>query len=197
MGVRVASEEDLDGVAETLTLAFESDPLWSWAFPRREDLGVWWRFFVASALRYPWILIADDYAAAAIWIPPGGVELNEKDEAAIEPLLRGLIGERAVEVMELLNRFERAHPQGEPHYYLSLLGTHPDHRGKGLGMSLLAEGLARIDAEGAAAYLESSNAANDHRYERHGFVRVGQFTRPDERVSVSTMWRAGLKPIRE
>ena len=64
-------------------------------------------------------------------------------------------------------------------------------------MSLLAEGLARIDAEGAAAYLESSNAANDHRYERHGFVRVGQFTRPDERVSVSTMWRAGLKPIRE
>jgi hypothetical protein len=56
-------------------------------------------------------------------------------------------------------------------------------------MALLADNLARIDTEGAPAYLESSNSANDPRYERHGFVRVGEFTRPDERVTVSTMWR--------
>jgi len=190
MDVRVATAEDLDGVAETLTLAFESDPLWSWAFPRREDLGVWWRFFVTSALRYPWMLIADDYAAAAVFIPPGGVELTEEDEAAVDPLLRDLVGERAAEIIELLDRFERAHPKGEPHFYLSLLGTHPHHRGKGLGMSLLSDGLTRIDAEGGATYLESSNAANDHRYENLGFVPVGRFTRPDEQVAVSTMWRA-------
>jgi GNAT superfamily N-acetyltransferase len=187
--VRIATAEDLDGVAETLTLAFESDPLWSWAFPRREDLAVWWRFYVRSALRYPWVLIAGDYEAAASWIPPGGTELTDEEEAAVEPLLRDLIGARTAEVMDLLDRFERAHPEGEPHYYLSLLGTHPGHRGKGVGMSLLAESLDRIDAEGAPAYLESSNAANDSRYERHGFVRIGQFTRPDERVAVSTMWR--------
>ena len=45
------------------------------------------------------------------------------------------------------------------------------------------------------AYLESSNSANDHRYERLGFERVGGFTRPDEAVSVSTMWREpGAEP---
>ena len=43
------------------------------------------------------------------------------------------------------------------------------------------------------AYLESSNSANDPRYERLGFERVGGFTRPDEAVSVSTMWRAGRR----
>jgi hypothetical protein len=62
-------------------------------------------------------------------------------------------------------------------------------------MALLADGLARIDAEGLPAYLESSNSANDHRYERLGFGRVGEFKRPDEAVTVSTMWRppgAGL-----
>jgi len=190
MEVRIATEGDVDGVAETLTGAFESDPLWSWAFPRRADLEAWWRLYIRSALRYPWMLIADDYAAVAIWIPPGGVELTEGEEAAVEPMLLDMIGARAAEVIELLDRFERAHPEGEPHYYLSLLGTHPDHRGKGIGMSLLAESLARIDAEGAPAYLESSNAANDPRYERHGFVCVGRFTRPDEGATVSTMWRA-------
>lgn len=56
-------------------------------------------------------------------------------------------------------------------------------------MALLADNLVRIDAEGMPAYLESSNSANDPRYERHGFARVGQFTRPDEQVTVSTMWR--------
>ena len=191
MDVRVATEDDRDGVIATLTAAFEADPLWSWAFPQRDALEAWWSLFVGSALRYPWVWIAGDYAAASVWIPPGGVELTEEEEAGIGPLLARLAGPRAAEVMELLDRFDASHPTGRPHYYLSLLGTHPDHRGEGFGMALLADNLIRMDAEGMPAYLESSNSANDPRYERHGFARVGQFTRPDEQVTVSTMWREG------
>ncbi|HEY7256355.1 MAG TPA: GNAT family N-acetyltransferase [Solirubrobacterales bacterium] len=187
--MRVATERDLDRVTETLTAAFADDPLWSWAFPEREILEAWWRFHVSSALRYPWVLVADDGAAASVWIPPGGVELTEDEEHRVEPLLHDLVGSRAPDVLELLDRFERSHPDDEPHYYLSLLGTHPDHRGKGAGMALLADGLTRIDAERMPAYLESSNSANDPRYERLGFERVGEFRRPDEAVTVSTMWR--------
>jgi GNAT superfamily N-acetyltransferase len=191
MNFRIATEEDLDGVTATLTSAFESDPLWGWAFPERRGLEAWWRLFATGALRYPWSWIADDYAAVSIWIPPGGAELTVEEEARIEPLLNELLGARATEVLELLERFDASHPRDQPHYYLSLLGTHPDHRGKGLGMSLLADNLRRIDAEGMPAYLESSNAANDHRYERQGFTRIGHFTRPDEQATVSTMWREG------
>jgi GNAT superfamily N-acetyltransferase len=189
MNVRVANERDLDLVTDTLASAFSTDPLWGWAFPEREGLAAWWRFHVSSALRYQWVWIADEGAAASVWIPPGEVELTAEDEEQVEPLLRDLIGARAPDVLELLDRFERTHPHEAPHYYLSLLGTHPDHRGNGLGMALLADGLARIDSEGMPAYLESSNTANDHRYERLGFERVGEFARPDEAVSVSTMWR--------
>jgi hypothetical protein len=39
------------------------------------------------------------------------------------------------------------------------------------------------------AYLESSNSANDSRYERQGFARLGELTRPDGRQTVTTMWR--------
>lgn len=125
MDVRVATEDDRGGVTATLTAAFEADPLWSWAFPQRDALEAWWDLFVGSALRYPWVWIAGDYAAASVWIPPGGVELTEQEEASIGPLLARLAGPRAVEVMELLDRFDASHPTGRPHYYLSLLGTHP------------------------------------------------------------------------
>jgi GNAT superfamily N-acetyltransferase len=189
MTARVATARDLDGVTATLTAAFAEDPLWSWAFPDRESLAAWWRFHLSSALRYPWVWVVGDYDAASVWIPPEGVELTDEEEGRVESILRDLIGVRAAEVIELLERFERTHPRDEPHYYLSLLGIRPDRRGSGLGMGLLAENLARIDSEGMPAFLESSNSANDHRYERLGFERVGQFTRPDEAVSVSTMWR--------
>lgn len=186
---RVATEVDLDGVSGTLWAAFHDDPLWRWAFPNHDKLEVWWRFLVRSALRYPWVWTTTGYAAASVWVPPGGRELTEQEESRVEPLLDDLLGARSGDVMELLERFNTSHPTGERHYYLSLLGTHPDYRGRGLGMALLAENLAKIDEEAMPAYLESSNPDNDKRYERLGFRRVGEFSTPDGSHTVATMWR--------
>lgn len=188
MEVRVATEDDVDGVTATLVAAFEADPLWSWAFPAR-GLDPLWRLLVSSAMRYSLVRFVGDYAAASVWIPPGGRELTAAEEASLGPMLEGQVGSRAAEVLALFERMERAHPEGPPHYYLSLLGTHPDQRGKGLGMSLLADNLAMIDSEGMPAYLESSNPDNDVRYERLGFARLGEFERPDGELTCSTMWR--------
>jgi len=193
--VRSATRTELDGLTETISRAFHDDPTWSWAFPdearREEQYAVFWRFMIEGALRYPWVLRTAGYEAVAVWIPPGGTELAEADEERLEPLLETLVGSWAAEVMELFARFDAAHPDGPPHYYLSLLGTHPDHRGRGIGISLLSESLDRIDAEHAPAYLESSNPANNHRYERLGFQAVGSFTPPggESRSPVTTMWR--------
>ena len=186
---RAAKASDLDGVTATLTAAFATDPLWSWAFPAPRDLAVWWRYHIASALRYPWVWISGDYAAAAVWIPPDGIELTAEEEEGVEPVIRDLIGIRCDDVMGLLGRFEASHPREVPHYYLSLLGTHPARRGEGLGMALLADNLRRTDAEGMPTFLESSNPANNARYERLGFRQVGEFTTPDGARTVATMWR--------
>jgi len=189
LGVRRASAEDLDGLTATLTAAFANDPVWSWAFPDQRALGAWWRLLINSALRYRWVWTIDDYAAVAVWIPPGGVELTGEEAAQVEPMLDDLAGPRAAAILDLVERFDATHPAEPPHYYLSLLGTHPRHRGKGLGMALLGRNLATIDAEGLPAYLESTNAANDSRYERQGFRKVGSFSRPDGQLAISTMWR--------
>jgi ribosomal protein S18 acetylase RimI-like enzyme len=194
VAARVASTDaDLDAVTETISLAFHEDPTWSWAFPdasrRQEQYAVFWRLLIAGAMRYPWVLLTERCEAAAVWIPPGGTEIPAEDEKRVEPLVQDLVGPRAGEVLELLERFDGAHPRHEPHYYLSLLGTHPAHAGRGLGMGLLAESLRRIDAEGMPAYLESSNPANNHRYKRYGFAKIGEFYPPGSEIPVTTMWR--------
>ena len=190
---RSATWADLPAVTETISLAFHDDPTWSWAFPdplrRQEQYAVFWRFLIAGALRYPWVRLTEGCQAAAVWIPPGGTEVVPEDEAQIVPLLEELVGARAGAVVELLEQFEAAHPRDEPHYFLSLLGTHPSHVGRGIGMGLLGENLARIDQERMPAYLESSNPANNHRYEKYGFEKIGEFQPRGGNTPVTTMWR--------
>jgi GNAT superfamily N-acetyltransferase len=187
--VRIATESDLGAATDVLTSAFESDPLWGWAFPERAHLEAWWRFLIRSALPHRWVWVLGDFAAVSVWIPPGASELTAEEEAKVEPMIRELAGPRASDVMELLGRFESTHPDGPPHYYLSLLGSDPARRGGGHGMALLDANLATIDGEGMPAYLESSNPVNDARYEGRGFHRVGEFARPDEGATVARMWR--------
>jgi ribosomal protein S18 acetylase RimI-like enzyme len=88
-----------------------------------------------------------------------------------------------------MERFAAARPSVREHYYLSLFGTRPDCRGRGIGMALLATDLARIDAERMPAYLESTNPANLERYRSIGFVDHGEITLPDDGPVVTTMWR--------
>ncbi len=190
MESRTATTEDLQAIAVTLAGAFAHDPVWSWAFPERDQLEVWWRFWVAAALPQCGVRMTPDAEAVAVWIPPGGHELAPVDEPHIPPLLRALIGDRAHLVLELLDCFEANHPPASPpFYYLTLFGTAPEHRGRGVGMALLADTLERIDAEHAPAYLESSNPVNIPRYESVGFVPLNTFALPEDNGTVTTMWR--------
>jgi GNAT superfamily N-acetyltransferase len=194
VAARVATNADRDAVIATIVAAFNDDPLWTWMFPdphqRAEQHATIFGLYVDSALPKGWVWVTDDRASAAsVWTPPGEPELSEKAEARLEPFLRDALGSHAPAVLETIERFEAAIPKAPAFYYLSFLGTRPDRRGQGLGMGLLAENIARIDAEGKPAYLESSNPANDSRYERLGFRRSAEFSTPDGEHTVTTMWR--------
>ena len=150
---------------------------------------IWWRLFVDGAMRYPWVLATERCEAAAIWITPDGTEMSQEDKARVPSLLRELVGDHAPSFLELLGRFDDARPADPPHFYLSLLGVHDDHRGKGLGMKMLRENLSRFDALGMPTYLESSNRANNPKYESVGYDSIGEFTTPDDSVVITKYWR--------
>ena len=107
----------------------------------------------------------------------------------LDGLAHELLGDRADLYFALFDRFAENHPHDAPHHYLSLLATSGAHRGQGLGMALLRQNLAGFDAVGVPTYLESSNPANDARYQSVGFVPRGRFQGPDDGPVVTTMWR--------
>ena len=187
---RPASSNDLSDIVATLTSAFIDDPLWGPPFVqpvRAAGLSIMWQVLVGSALEHEWVLVSDSVEAASVWIPPGVVELSAEDEHRMHQLLVDHTGPASADrIAHILEGLDNAKPV-EPCYFLSLLGTHARHRGKGAGMSLLRDGLNRIDDLGAAAYLESSNPANNERYADHGFEVRDVLDFPTGKVT--TMWR--------
>lgn len=176
-------------VVDVIASAFTGDPTWSWAFPDLATRKSFWKFVIHGAIRYSWIFKTADFETVSVWIPPGGTEFSHEQETRLPNFLTELVGSRATDVAELMRRFDEAHPRTEPHYYLSLLGNHQEQKGRGLGMALLRENLARIDIERMPAYLESSNPANNPRYESVGFVPIVSFQAPGDGPTVTGMWR--------
>ena len=191
---RPAIGADVEAMTETLCRAFAEDPVWGgWAFPDRlrapELRRAFFDFWVRAVLRYGGVRVTPKCEAVAAWYPPGTSQNSEEDERRLAAMARELLGEHAGVFLKGCEIIETTHPHARPHWYLSFLATHPDHRGQGLGVALLEECLARIDAEELPGYLESTYPANNRLYERLGFARVGEFILPSGGPTVGRYWR--------
>jgi GNAT superfamily N-acetyltransferase len=193
MECRRARRPDIAAVAATLAGAFTDDPAWSWVFAdratREAQLLAVWTLLLEGGIDHGWVWTTPGAEAATLWIPPGLPELAPAQAAGIGPLFHELLGPDVGRAEALTERFTTARPTAPDHYYLSLFGTRPDSRGRGIGMALLADNLAVIDREGRPAYLESTNAANLDRYRSVGFVDRDVIDLPGDGPDVTTMWR--------
>jgi ribosomal protein S18 acetylase RimI-like enzyme len=196
MEYRAATDSDVDAVTESIRLAFSDDPVWGPALTRpdgrTDHLDPFWRIYVLGGMRFGTVYVTGDADSVAVWSPPGESELSPEQQDAVATLVHTSFPcELAEGVFELFDRFEAAVPT-EPHAYLGILATHPSHRGRGIAQQMLAANLADLDARGIPAYLESTNPANLHRYERLGFRVVDSFSAVLDDSVISTMWREPL-----
>jgi GNAT superfamily N-acetyltransferase len=180
--VRRATPADVPVIAGSLARAFRDDPVFRWLFPLGHSRVARNEAFFDLELRHLHlrhneVWTAQDGAAAALWDPPGTWKVPLPTLARTGPRLLRLLGARTPIGLYGLTRVEARHPE-VPHWYLAILGTDPDHQGRGLASAALAPVLARCDAEGTAAYLETATPENVPFYERHGFAVTGEVTLP-------------------
>jgi GNAT superfamily N-acetyltransferase len=180
--VRRATAADVPPIAASLARAFRDDPVFRWLFPLGHSRVARNEAFFALELRHLHlrhneVWTAGDGAAAALWDPPGTWKVPLPTLLRIGPQLVRVLGTRTPIGLYGLTRVEARHPQG-PHWYLAILGTDPDHQGRGLASAALAPVLARCDVEGTPAYLETATPENVPFYEHHGFEVTGEVTLP-------------------
>jgi GNAT superfamily N-acetyltransferase len=198
--VRTVERSDYDELARTFARAFDDDPVMAWFLPNaRKRAGRIEKFFRDVQLRGPFgrdgkVCATDGLTAGAVWLPPGKWKLSGRDQLRVAPRLLANISWRALPSRAAaFQRIEQRHPHEPLHWYLATLGTDPDHQGEGLGSALLADQLARCDAEGWPSYLESSKEQNVPFYERHGFKVTETLALPDG-PTLWLMWRDPAPP---
>jgi hypothetical protein len=189
---RDPAPHDLPLVAECLASAFFEDPLWGhWTFPdesrRQRDLLPFMTLQAQLGAAHGWIAMTAGGESVALWTPPDASHGSTDQEPLVSELFDRLFGARATAIHELFNQFDEHVPAGR-FYHLEWWATHRRHAGQGFGASLIAENLARVDAEHLPTYLESTNPVNLQRYEALGFRRIGEFAPPGG-PTVTTMWR--------
>lgn len=194
--VRTAGRADVPCLARVLGRAFHNDPVMTWMQPDAGRRAAALQGFFAAVTRHHFLLSSgvevavssDGVGAAALWDPPGGWEQTPREQIAILPAaIRAFRGRlRAGRV--LTDQMKAAHPE-EPHWYLGIIGSDPVVRGGGFGAALMHSRLDRCDAEGAPAYLESSNIDNVPYYHRFGFEVTEEIVVPDGGPTLWCMWR--------
>ncbi|KUL38871.1 acetyltransferase [Streptomyces sp. NRRL F-4489] len=187
--------DDAPMVSRTLARAFVDDPMMRWFFPddasREAALGRYYTTLFTRQYAHHGVCERTG-AAAAFWVPPEAQAKAVPDEETIKELL-DILGDRAGAFQGAVEAAAQHTPQ-EPHWYLAVIGADPAAQGQGQGAALLRSGLAKADAAGQPAYLESSKPENLPVYEHFGFTVRGEVRLPDGGPVLWSMWREPRRP---
>ena len=174
--VRRAKPEDVHAVVDALGRALADDPFVLWLMrPGAGEAGR--RAYVQLmleriAMRRGVADVAFDdgvVVGAALWAPPNTFELGLFETFALLPAIVRVVGVgRLGTVADVLGRVEADRPPGR-RWLLTLIGTVPEGRKRGVGGALMNRGLRRCDADRAQVVLETTHAPNLQFYERFGF----------------------------
>jgi len=77
----------------------------------------------------------------------------------------------------------------KPHLYLAVLAVAPEYQGQGFASKLVRPMLARLDAKGLPAYLETQNLRNVAMYERYGFKLERETILPGSDIKMYILMR--------
>jgi ribosomal protein S18 acetylase RimI-like enzyme len=185
MAVRPVHPDEIQVAWDTLARSFDDDPMFRWLAPDARERYAWLTVFMSFGLH------TSMAAGTALCVDPG----EQAGVIALMPpgsppmTIGGIFGWLVRRLprpdlpvpgrhfarggLACLTAMDKRHPT-YPHWYIFILGVHPDRKGQGLGRILMADVCARADRDQVPAYLETTNPVNLGFYQRFGFEVIDE-----------------------
>jgi GNAT superfamily N-acetyltransferase len=156
-----------DRVVETVVTAFANDPAFGYFFPDRQT-------FVDHATTFARYLFDRRVQRGTIWIVDGGTSVAMWDEpgAGDDPGDDGPTLRLPAAALARLDAYHAAVENALPaerFWYLGILATHPDAKGRRWGRLVMTPALELAADAGLPAYLETTNPNNVRLYQGVGW----------------------------
>ena len=180
--IRPARPHEIAAATDVTVRAFRDSPMtlacWGDRARRREQgLQTLFGAFLQSMPTAPFIAVRDDAVVGVLGMAPPGTCLHTPLWATLRVTASMVL--RSPRTADRFRRWMVEYERrdlGEAHWHLGPVAVEPSLQHHGIGSLLLQRFCAIVDADGAAAYLETDEFANVRLYERFRFVEIGQET---------------------
>jgi GNAT superfamily N-acetyltransferase len=176
VAIRKALPTDLTRMCVAAWRAFVDDPVMRFLFPDDDEYmaenGRVMRFPMRRWMHWDEVWTTADCVAVACWVPPSPGEIAIVREDADGPFPNE---PDRLERFRAIGEAIAAQTPPEPHWYLNLIGTHPDWQRQGVGSALIRHQFERADADGLPCYLETETVENVAYYRHLGFEVTGEW----------------------
>lgn len=177
--------EHLDLAVEVLALAFEHDPLIHYFFSgyEAEHLSLvkeLFRYICERRLAHRWPILGrmidTQLVGVACPTPPERESLPRSDTNAYEQRFRSGVGEVVINRIDKFTQVVGKYSPGQPHFYLTAMGVHPQAQATGHGRAILeaVHTLSEAHPTSIGVGLDTENPANLPFYEHFGYHIVAK-----------------------
>ena len=152
-----------DRVVDTVVTAFAADPAFRFFFPDPDS-------FVDQATIFAGHLFDKRVERGTIWIVERGRSVAMWDAPADAPGDEPALPAHSLARLTAYHAAVQNAMPAEKFWYLGILATHPDGRGRRLGRMVMEPALDLAAEAGMPAYLETTNPNNVNFYRRAGWA---------------------------
>lgn len=158
--IKISTEVESSRAISSLVLGFSTDPIFRWLYPEAQNYLTNFptivQLFGGGAFVHETAYHIQNYAGAALWLPP---DIHPDEEGLTELLQNNLDGAQLEEIFSIFEQMDKFHPN-EPCWHLAFIAVYAAQQNKGFGSALLEHTLNAVDRDKKLAYLESTNEAN-------------------------------------
>jgi GNAT superfamily N-acetyltransferase len=188
-------QADLKAVIQTLCLAFDTDPVTEWNFPRhmanRASLVEgYFRVTTEMILGHGGHVVATPgHDAVGVWSPAGAPEPTEAELAGYANQLTRACGDGAERALTIMRAIDAHRPADlPPHFHVMFVAVRPEYRKQGAAAEIMRTLGQALTETGTGVRGEASNAHSFALWQRMGANQVGPEIRLPKGPSLYPMW---------